>query len=304
MRKQRFGALSFVGLVVIGANFGESLFATTQVNEGTRVRLMDRRTSELDLEITRELTGTPPTAVRYVSREELRKLPQVDYVVSDDANFGKAVRIEGVLLEDLSKVLGVAPSRQLVIVAVCTDQYRAHYPATYIDAHHPILVLKIDGREPKDWPKNAEGLSQYRGPFLITHQRFMPSFKILAHEDEPQIPWGVARLEFRSEAEVFDSIAPRGPRAGESNVTNGFQIAQQNCFRCHNSGKEGGTKAGVPWNVLSVWASAAPDRFATYVRNPHGVNPKSQMEASPQYDDATIKALADYFQSFSNERKR
>ena len=63
-------------------------------------------------------------------------------------------------------------------------------------------------------------------------------------------------------------------------------------------------KAGIPWDVLSVWASAAPDRFAAYVRNPQGVNPKSQMEASPQYDDATMKALADYFQSFSNERKR
>jgi hypothetical protein len=62
-----------------------------------------------------------------------------------------------------------------------------------------------------------------------------------------------------------------------------------------------GTRAG---SVLSMWASAAPDRFAAYVRNPQGVNPKSQMEASPQYDDATMKALADYFQSFSEERKR
>src|SRR5262249_41985725 len=105
MRRQRLGVLTFVGLLVFGATFGESLFSTTHVNEGTRVRLMDRRTSELDLEITGELAGIPPTVVRYVSREELRKLPQVDYGVSDDANFGKAVRIQGVLLEDLSKVL-------------------------------------------------------------------------------------------------------------------------------------------------------------------------------------------------------
>jgi cytochrome c2 len=87
----------------------------------------------------------------------------------------------------------------------------------------------------------------------------------------------------------------------DASVQAGFQIAQQNCFRCHNMGEEGGKKAGMPWDVLAIWASASPERFAAYVRNPQAANAKSQMAASPQYDDATMKALIDYFKACASE---
>jgi mono/diheme cytochrome c family protein len=137
------------------------------------------------------------------------------------------------------------------------------------------------------------------GPFLISHPKFTPSFKILSHADEPQIPWGVVRLEFRNEKAVFGAIAPRGHHVMDPSVQAGYRIAQQNCFRCHNMGREGGTKAGRPWEVLAAWAAASPDYFTAYVRNPRSKNPQAQMPGMTRYDDKTIAALESYFQTFA-----
>jgi len=43
---------------------------------------------------------------------------------------------------------------------------------------------------------------------MISHPAFAPSFKVLSHTDEPQIPWGVVRIEFPDEKSVFGAIAP------------------------------------------------------------------------------------------------
>jgi mono/diheme cytochrome c family protein len=141
------------------------------------------------------------------------------------------------------------------------------------------------------------------GPYLISSPDFKPSFKILSHEDEAQIPWGVVRIEIQSEAVVFNAIRPRGPNANSREVQGGYRIAQQNCFRCHNSGDEGGTKAQRPWTVLSTWATASPDFFAAYIRDPKSKNPKSQMPGFPNYDAATLNALTKYFRTFADDTK-
>ena len=110
----------------------------------------------------------------------------------------------------------------------------------------------------------------------------------------------MVRLEFRDEKTVFGAIAPRGPHAAAELVQDGYRIAQQNCFRCHNMGREGGKKAGRPWPVLSAWAAASPNISPTYVRNPQSRNPHAQMPGNPGYDDATIAALVAYFRTFSS----
>ena len=266
-----------------------------------RLTVRLQRQSPLDLEISGELDGGRQST-QYVSRQDLLKLPQVTATVTDDANFKKAVEISGVPLEQLPAALELPASADL-IVAIGSDQYHAHFPADYIAAHHPILVLKVNGKGPDEWPKDVDGHTAYLGPYLISHAKFTPSFKIFAHEDEPQIPWGVLRLEFRQKEKVFGAIAPRGPAASDTNVQAGFRIAQQNCFRCHNADAEGGTKAGISWSVLAGWAAAAPEKFAAYVRNPQASNGNTQMAASPQYDDATMKALLDYFKAFANRRR-
>lgn len=267
----------------------------------SRLTLRQQRQSALDLQISGELGGGRQ-ATQYVSREDLLKLPQVTATVTDDANFKKPVEISGVLLEEVRTALEVPASADL-IVAIGSDQYHAHFPSDYIAAHRPVLVLKVNGKGPDEWPKDVDGHTAYLGPYLISHAKFTPSFRIFTHEDEPQIPWGVVRLEFRQKEKVFGAIAPRGPAASDTNAQAGFRIAQQNCLRCHNAGAEGGTKAGIPWPVLAGWAAAAPEKFAAYVRDPRAGNAKTQMAASPQYDDATMKALADYFKTFVNRRQ-
>jgi mono/diheme cytochrome c family protein len=263
-----------------------------------RLILRTTRTSPLDLELGGELTGVPSGTTRYITREDLLALPQSTHTVNDDANFTGPTQISGVSLEVLTRHLGATPQSDMV-VAICDDQYRANYPRAYVAAHHPLLVLNIDGKQPAGWPKDPEGHGMDMGPFLISHPKFSPNFKILSHEDEPQIPWGVVRLEFRNEKAVFGAIAPPGPHASDAAVQAGYRIAQQNCLRCHNQGNEGGTKAGRPWQVLAAWAATSPDYFTAYVRDPRSKNSQAQMPAMPGYDGKTLAALDAYFQTFA-----
>lgn len=279
----------------------ENAQATSAAHPESVAALHDHRLSSSDLEVGGDLTNLPPGTTRYVTYDTLLTLPQVTYTVKDDSNFSGPTEITGVPLEKLGGLLGASPASDLV-VAICADLYRTNYPPAYLAAHHPLLVLKVNGQPPERWPKDAEGHGQDMGPYMISHSVFTPSFKTLAHEDEPQIPWGVVRLDFRSEKTVFGAIAPRGRAASDPAVQAGFRIAQQNCFRCHNQDAEGGEKAGRPWLVLSAWASASPDYFSAYVRNPQSKNPHAQMPGNPSYDEASLHALTAYFRTFTSEK--
>jgi mono/diheme cytochrome c family protein len=287
--------------IVVASQFG---CGTSERAEETRasnydsLKLRAERSSPFDLEIGGDLRGLPGGSVRYLTREDLLALPETSASVSDDANFTKPVRIMGVQLEELVNRLA-APGNTMA-VAICSDQYHAAFPQDYLAVHHPILVLTIDGAAPDGWPKDSGGHGLTMGPFLISHAKFAPGFHVLSHADEAQIPWGVVRLEFRNEKSVFGAIAPRGRQENDDVVQSGYRIAQQNCFRCHNMGDEGGQKAGMSWDVLAAWASASPQRFAAYIRRPQSVNPKAEMPAFPNYDDATVAALQKYFATFAD----
>ncbi len=265
--------------------------------------LRAERASASDLELDGELAGLPPGTTRYLTRDDLLLLPQVSYTVTDDANFIGPTQISGVLLEELARTFAAAPKSDM-LVAICSDQYHANYPRGYIAEHHPLLVLKINGQAPAGWPKDPETHRDDMGPYLISHPKFTSSFSNFSQPDEAQIPWGVVRVEFRNEKAVFSAITPRGPQAADELVQTGYRIAQQNCFRCHNMGKEGGMKSGHPWLVLSAWAATDPKYFADYVRNPQSRNPRAQMYGNPGYDDATIGALIAYFKTFSSSPEK
>jgi mono/diheme cytochrome c family protein len=249
-----------------------------------------------DLELGGELLGLPPKTTRFITRQDLLALPQVSYTVTDDPSFKGLgpTRITGVSLDDLAKRFGTANAN--MVVAICDDKYRANYPRDYRTAHRPLLVLEINGKSPAEWPKSEGG---DMGPYLISHPKFTPRFKVLSHVEEMQIPWGVVRIEFRKEKQVFGAIAPRGPHANDPAVQNGYRIAKENCFRCHNAGGEGGRKAGVTWLVVSTIAAGAPDFFMAYVRDPKSKSPQAQMPGNPEYDAATLHALAAYFKAFA-----
>jgi mono/diheme cytochrome c family protein len=264
--------------------------------------LREKRQGISDLELRGEILGLPPESTRFITRDELLAMPQVNLTITGDPNFSGPTKIRGVKLEDFVRRLA-ASSGSAMVVAICDDGYRANYPRDYLVAHHPVLVLQVNGEPPSGWPKAAEDHISEMGPYMITNAKFTPSFKILAHADEAQIPWGVVRVEIREEKAVFGVIAPNGPNAGDREVQDGFRIASQNCFRCHDLGGEGGQKAGRSWEMLAAFAAASPKDFTTYIRAPLSQNPQTQMPANPQYDDATLAAITAYFRAFSKPAK-
>lgn len=303
--KLAFAALCFLFLGAAVSHFAQStpLQAAPRPPATSRLALRDARSSPLDLELGGELAGLPAGTVRYLTREDLLGLPLVSYTVTDDANFGAPVQIRGVELEVLAREIAAAGEHALV-VAVCDDLYRAHYRRAYVQAHQPVLVLEINGQAPAGWPKSKDGSASDMGPYLISHPHFTSSFKILSHEDEAQIPWGVVRLEFRDEEKVFREIAPRGTHAGEAAVQAGYRIAQQNCLRCHGPDSYGRLKGQFTWSGIALVAAYSPASFAAYVRNPRSVAQSAQMPGNPDYDDATMQALISYFGTFSGKEKQ
>ena len=290
--------LLLTGRVALGATNQRDTISKPSVDSTLPGKLRAARQAPSDLEVGGEIAGVPPGATRFITRENLLAFPQVTYTVTDDSNFSGPTKISGVPLEELTRLLGKAPQSDIV-VAICDDKYRAHYPRDYVAVHHPLLVLTIDGQPPSGWPKDSGEHRYDMGPYMISHPKFTPSFKILSHTDEPQIPWGVVRIELRDESGVFGAILPRGSLATTPKVKAGYRIAQQNCFRCHNIGREGGQKSGIPWQALSASATASPEQFAAYVRNPQAKNPRAEMPGNPGYDDVTIDALTAYFRTFS-----
>src|SRR5260370_13777883 len=132
MLKAWTGALLACGMILLAMSMRENSTAIAQSDrnsngsDATRVVLREQRKSQLDLQVGGELPGLPHGTTRYVSREELLKLPQATYKVSDDPNFNGAVQISGVLLEELRRALGASSEADLV-VAICADQYHSNF---------------------------------------------------------------------------------------------------------------------------------------------------------------------------------
>jgi hypothetical protein len=248
------------------------------------------RQAPTDLEVGGEISG----AGQFISYQDLLQLPQVKFTTPKDANFPVPAQVSGVALDQVRHLLGADAD---MVVAICKDGYRSPYPAAYLAAHHPVLVLTVNGKSQEGWPKAENDLEL--GPYVIENPSFTPSFKVLSHSDEAQIPFEVVRLDFRRESEVLGAIAPPGKFAPGSPVMDGYRIAQQNCYRCHNMGPEGGRMASIAWPVIASMAKGSPEFFARYVRNPQALNPHSRMAASPGYDDQTIAALLAYFVTFA-----
>jgi len=257
-------------------------------------KLHAERSSPNDLELSGDLAAVPRGETRFLTRDDLLAASQPMTISPDDGNFKSPSQVRAVPLDALARALGV-PAKDMVI-AICKDKYRGHYPRAYLAAHHPVLVTELDG---KPLPGSAETEADDPGPYLIAHASFRRTSRNPVDNDEPQIPWGVVRLEFRDETAGFSAISPRGAHAADVVVQNGYRIAQQNCFRCHNNGAEGGLKSGATWTVLAALAANSPQLFTEYVRDPKSKNPKTQMAASPNYDDATMRALIAYFKTFA-----
>lgn len=260
------------------------------------IKLHAERSSPGDLEVGGELMGLPAGATRYLRYDDLLKLPQNTYTVTDD-NFRAPAEISGVPLSELAKMLGEEAD---MIVAICYDSYQSDYSPEYLTAHDPILVLRVNGKTREEWPRAPIGDDMR--PYIIANPGFRPAYKVLAHNDEEQIPYGVTRLEFRNGEHAYASILP-GPQWRENEqVWNGYLIAREDCFRCHNFGADGGTMGGRAWPQLAEDAEKDPERFRTIIHSPETLRPGARMPAQPNYDRATLDALVAYFRTFAPQK--
>jgi hypothetical protein len=260
-----------------------------------KIELRTKSQSSQDLKLSGDLPGLPADSVRFVSFDQLSHLPQVSAKVTDDPNFSGPAEISGVPLDELMSVLGIS-EKNTIVSAICDDDYEAHYTLEYRQAHHPILVLRINGKPPAQYARTADGGAY--GPYLISHRSFTPQYHILAHADEAQIPNGLIELRFLKQDAVLNAIRPPGVFADNSPQMQGYRIAEQNCFRCHNAGSYGGHKSGRSWKSLARIARADPKGFAAYTKDPQSQDDTAMMPANPEYDDATLAAITAYFQSF------
>ncbi len=264
-------------------------------SSSTKQLLEVKRSSPSDLQIT----GVAPGTSRYISYEKLLTLPQATVTVIGDDNFvemhREKVEVTGIYLDVLAKYLGAKPDSDL-ISAQCSDGYRTNYSRDYILAHRPILVLKIDGLPVKNWVSQTH--NEDLGTYFITHEVFTPSFDVLSVSETPQVPIDIVRLDFSSKRLVFGAIAPHGLFAPGDQVMDGYRIAEQHCFRCHNMGSHGGTKAKVTWQQLGFDA-ATPAAFEAYLLNPKSNYHEASTQPGSRFDDATAKALQAYFQTFA-----
>jgi len=257
-----------------------------------RLTLQPTRHSPDDLEVT-GLTPSPG----YLTRAALLRLPQSTTIVDHDPDFpGLSFHVSGVRLETLAKALGV-PAKDDLIDAQCTDFYRSHYPADYLARHHPILILSIEGKTPAAWAKADH--TDDPGPYFVEHADYTPSFQVLGHSDQRQVPTNVVRLNISSTEATYGPITPPGPATQQ--VDQGFTIAKQNCLRCHAEGSVGGRKSHFTWQMLGAIAKSSPNDFSRYILNPTSVNTSATMPGNPSYDEATRAALTAYFQAIAQQ---
>jgi mono/diheme cytochrome c family protein len=285
-----------IAVLILGA--ASAVWAAPQ----QKLPLSPVRHSESDLEVTGLLGGLPAGSDRFAAYKDLASLPSVTVTVASDENFAMAgavgVKATGVPLRALARALDAAGVSDM-ISARCSDGYEAHYPAAYIAAHQPLFVLKLDGLSFAEWGKAKGGFDL--GPYMITHENYVPAFSVRAHQDKMQDPSEVVRLDFTTEARVYGAIAPRGPHRKGEDQQAGFLIARQNCLRCHAMSGIGGVKARRSWLLLSRLAVDDPVTFEAYVHDPKSVNPRATMPGNPEYDGPTLAALTAYFKTFSED---
>lgn len=260
------------------------------------IKLREHRESPSDLELTGLAKGP-----LFVSRAAIESLPQVKATLRRDEDFVEVpeggVEVNGVDLGDLRRAVGAKPDA--MILAICSDGYTAPFTAEYVREHHPIFVTTVDGLNSMDWAKKSHAVDL--GPYFVTYRSFKPSFRVLTHDDHRQVPVQVLALKFTTAEQAFKAILPKGRYAADSPVMQGYRIAQQNCFRCHNAGGDGGTKSKKSWQMLGDIAKMRPEHFQAWVHDPQSFDAKSMMIPNPKYDRATLTALTRYFETFSVE---
>ena len=250
------------------------------------------RTSSQDLEVFDIRADGSVSAPRYYRYEQLLTLRLVTVKTAKDPNTQQPATYTGVYFNDLIPGLQ-SSAEQTVLGANCYDGYKQYYDPDYDEKHHPIFLLKYDGKAPAEWPKSEHDSPM--GPYCVVHESFQPLETVYGYTEAPRIPFGIVSVELTSYALSLGKFDAPDPHNSE--VMKGQKIAVGSCVSCHNNGSAGGKMAQRPWQVLAANAVYNSDYFRQYVVDPQKFKPNVAMPAHPTFDSATLDALQTYFKT-------
>jgi len=250
------------------------------------------RTSSQDLEVFDIRADGSVSAPRYYRYEQLLTLRLVTVKTAKDPNTQQPATYTGVYFNDLIPGLQ-SSAEQTVLGANCYDGYQQYYDPDYDEKHHPIFLLKYDGKAPAEWPKSEHDSPM--GPYCVVHESFRPLETVYGYTEAPRIPFGIVSVELTSYALSLGKFDAPDPHNSE--VMKGQKIAVGSCVSCHNNGSAGGKMAQRPWQVLAANAVYNSDYFRQYVVDPQKFKPNVAMPAHPTFDSATLDALQTYFKT-------
>jgi len=250
------------------------------------------RTSSQDLEVFDIRADGSVAAPRYYRYEQLLTLRLVTVKTAKDPNTQQPATYTGVYFNDLISGLQ-SSAEQTVLGANCYDGYQQYYDPDYDEKHHPIFLLKYDGKAPAEWPKSEHDSPM--GPYCVVHESFQPLETVYGYTEAPRIPFGIVSVELTSYALSLGKFDAPDPHNSE--VMKGQKIAVGSCVSCHNNGSAGGKMAQRPWQVLAANAVYNSDYFRQYVVDPQKFKPNVAMPAHPTFDSATLDALQTYFKT-------
>jgi hypothetical protein len=246
-----------------------------------------------DLEvITLDSQGNPAKTF-YYSYDQLLTLATVTVKTDRDPNTNTPATYTGVYISDLFEAFGADASFDVIGVKRL-DRSKQYYDRDYVAKHRPILLLKFDGNEPRDWPRTEQGYKL--GPYCVVHESFSPAETIYGYVEQPRIAYGVFSLELSRFSESLGLFTPK-KGGSDPEVMKGQKIAIGSCISCHNFGKAGGHAADVSFFLLAAKAATFKDIFRKKVIDPRSISPTSNMPAYPTFDDNTFNALEAYFKA-------
>jgi cytochrome c2 len=253
------------------------------------LELHEKRTSPLDLAVTGRLAGVPAGASRYVRWADLRKLPTLQVTLDGEFVPGPQT-LTVVPLAELWRALPIAQGADCLLAA-CQDGYASVYTTRFILEDRPFLVLAINGQGPEHWP--PPGLKFNPGPYVITVSPDMAPGVVHYRDLEHKKPWGVGSLEVASFADRFRGAYTGRWAALSAPAQAGREIWINSCASCHAGpgGIFGGSKSGLPFDVVATFAAGDRSFFMRYVRDPKSIVPTAKMEPHPHYTDTELDQL-------------
>ena len=99
-----------------------------------------------DLKLSGDCPEYPAYAVRFIAYAELRSFHKSPLLLQMIRTSRERRKSQGVYLDELLAALNIS-GKNILIAAICDDEYEGHYSVEYRAVHHPILVLRVNGKQ-------------------------------------------------------------------------------------------------------------------------------------------------------------